>query len=164
MAGPSKSKPLESDNFDTVQPSEITTEVYVPDTPDIEIIPGATGEAKGTGSLSLQAQELLFNEEIIDIMVSETTDENAEQIIYTACNGVVQYFQRGVAQSVKRKFVAILASCKEHNLTTPQFTARDGSRATSIKRTSSIKYPFMVLRDDNPRGAAWLKSLIQSQT
>lgn len=157
-------KEIISEDFTAKAPSDITSEIYIPDTPEIEIVQGGTGKAKGKGGLSQYAQELAFNEELIDIMVSESTDENAEDVIFTACNGVPQYFKRGVIQTVKRKYVAILASAKEHNITTPQFTTGDGARASGIRRTSSLKYPFMVVSDKNPRGAAWLKALLQSQT
>ena len=97
-------------------------------------------------------------------MLHESTDDNAENPVFTACNGVTQYFYRGIPQKVRRKFVAILASCKEHSVSTPEYTAQDGSRAMGIRRTSSLKYPFSIISDTNPRGAAWLKGLLQSQT
>jgi len=156
-----------SPEVETVQPADISGEagtVYIPPTPEIDIIPGATKGAKGKGGLSQQAQELIFNEELVEVMVHESTDDNAENPVFTACNGVTQFFYRGVPQQVKRKFVAILASVKEHNVTTPEYTGRDGGRAIGIKRTSSLKYPFSVISDKNPRGAAWLRSLLQSQT
>lgn len=138
--------------------------IYVPPTPEIEVVSGTTKSVKGKGGLSEQAQNLLFNEEMVEVMVHESTDDNAENPIFTACNGVPQYFYRGVPQQVRRKYVAILAACKEHNVTTPEYTAKDGSRAVGIRRTSSLKYPFSVINDKNPRGAAWLRSLLQSQT
>lgn len=149
------------------QPTEISGSfdtVYVAEPQELDIIPGATGAAKGQGGLSKHAQELIFNEEVIEVMVHETTDENAENPIFTACNGTPQYFYRGVPQQVKRKFVAILASCKEHTVSTPEYTQNDGSRATSIRRTSSLKYPFSVIHDPNPRGADWLRSLLRAAT
>jgi len=153
--------------IDTKQPSVIlgaSDTVYVPDSPEIDVVPGATGDAKGNGGLDTYAQELIFNEEVVEIMVHESTDTNAENPIFTACNGVTQYFFRGEPQSVKRKFVAILASAKEHNVTTPEYTQADGARAVSIRRTSSLKYPFSIISDTNPRGGEWLKGLLRSAT
>jgi hypothetical protein len=158
---------IDAQETETVQPKDIGGEfdtVYVPEAPEIDIVPGITPGVKGKGGLSAHAQELIFNEEVVEVMVHESTDDNAENPIFTACNGVSQYFYRGVPQQVKRKFVAILASVKEHNVTTPEYTAADGSRATGIKRTSSLKYPFSIISDPNPRGAAWLKGLLRSQT
>lgn len=160
-------KIIDAQETEITQPAVIGGEfdtVYVPEAPEIEIIPGATPGVKGKGGLSAHAQELIFNEEVIEVMVHESTDDNAENPIFTACNGVSQYFYRGVPQQVKRKFVAILASVKEHNVTTPEYTAQDGSRATGIRRTSSLKYPFSIISDPNPRGTAWLKALLRAAT
>lgn len=151
----------------TQQPKDIPggfDAIYTPDTPEIEIIPGATGAAKGQGGLSADAQEAIFMEEFVEVMLHESTDENAENPVFTACNGVPQYFSRGQVQRVRRKYVAILASCKEHAISTPEYTAGDGSRAMAIKRTSSLKYPFSMINDPNPRGPAWLRSLLQAPT
>ena len=164
MAGKNR---VESPEVETVQPSIIEggfDTIYTPEAPEIEIISGATGAAKGQGGLSKHAQELIFNEEEVEVMLHESTDENAENPVFTACNGVTQYFYRGVPQRVKRKFVAILASVKEHNVSTPEYTGPDGTRAMSIKRTSSLKYPFSIISDPNPRGPEWLKSLLRAPT
>ena len=160
-------KKIDTPEVPTAQPADISGEagtIYVPEAPEIEVVTGATKSVKGKGGLSAHAQELIFNEEFVEVMLHESTDENAENPVYTACNGVSQYFYRGVPQKVRRKFVAILASCKEHSVSTPEYTAGDGSRAMGIRRTSSLKYPFSIISDPNPRGAAWLKALLQSPT
>lgn len=160
-------KIIESEETTPIQPKDIPGEfdtVYVAETPEIEIVSGVTSGVKGKGGLSAHAQELIFNEEMVEVMVHESTDDNAENPIFTSCNGVPQYFYRGIPQMVKRKYVAILASVKEHNVTTPEYTAQDGSRAVGIRRTSSLKYPFSIISDPNPRGAAWLKALLRAQT
>ena len=151
----------------SAQPSDIAggfDSIYVPEVQEIEIIPGATGAAKAMGGLSAEAQENLFMEEYVEVMVHESTDKNAENPVFTACNGVTQYFSRGQVQRVKRKYIGILAGCKEFNVTTPEYTAADGTRAIGIRRTSSLKYPFSVISDPNPRGATWLRSLLQAPT
>lgn len=158
---------VDTPDFDSLPPSDISGEpgtVYVADTPEIDIIPGVSSGVKGKGGLSKHAQELLFNEEMVEVMVHESTDDNAENPVFTACNGVTQYFYRGVPQMVRRKYVAILASVKEHNVTTPEYTGNDGARAVGIRRTSSLKYPFSVISDKNKNGAEWLKGLLRSQT
>lgn len=161
------SKKIETPEVPTAQPADISGEfdtVYVPEPPEIETVSGASKSVKGKGGLSAHAQELIFNEEFVEVMLHESTDENAENPVFTSCNGVPQYFFRGVPQKVRRKYVAILASCKEHSVSTPEYTAGDGSRAMGIRRTSSLKYPFSIISDPNPRGAAWLKALLQAPT
>lgn len=161
-----KSK-VDSTDLNVPQPAIITGDfdtVYVPEAPEIEIIPAVTKSVKGKGGLDPYTEELIFNEQLVEVMVHESPDTNAENPVFTACNGVSQYFYRGQVQQVKRKFVAILASVKEHGITTPEYSAPDGSRAMSIRRTSSLKYPFSMISDPSPRGAAWLRSLIQAPT
>lgn len=160
-------KKIDSNEVGTEQPKDISGDagtVYVPEPPEIEVVTGATKSVKGKGGLDPYAQELIFNEEFVEVMLHETTDENAENPVFTACNGVPQYFYRGVPQRVKRKYLAILAACKEHSVSTPEYTGSDGARAVAIKRASSLKYPFSVISDPNPRGAAWLKALLQART
>lgn len=151
----------------TQQPKDISgsfDSVYVPEAEEIVIVPGATGAAKGQGGMSAEAQEEVFMNEYVEVMLHDSTDTNAENPVFTACNGVSQYFFRGKVQRVRRKYVAILARCKEGTVTTPEYTAPDGSRAIGIRRTLSLKYPFSVISDPNPRGAAWLRSLLQAPT
>ena len=119
----------------------------------------------GGGGDKKQFDELKFNEDFVEVMLHESTDENAENPVFTACNGVTQYFFRGQPQQVRRKFVAILASCKEHSLKTEEYTAADGSRGIRLRSASSLKYPFSVISDPaGKRGADWLKSLLKAPT
>lgn len=161
MAAPRTSKVIDSPETEVPKPSDITFDsVYVPDQPEIIAVPAPSG---GAGD-SKYVDELKFNEEMVDVMVHESTDKNAEDPVFTACNGVTQYFFRGRVQTVRRKYLAILASCKEHAIKTVEYTQPDGARATKIVRTSSLKYPFSVISDSNPRGAPWLRALLASAT
>jgi hypothetical protein len=111
---------------------------------------------------SHQLAELAFMEEYVDVMVHESADPNAENPVFTACNGVNQYFDRGRVQRVKRKYVEILAAARTGMVTTPEYTMGDGTRSLSIRRTSSLAYPFSIMEDKNPRGAAWLRALLNT--
>lgn len=154
-------KIIDSPEIDHPQPSDVTFDgIYTPDTPEIIAVPAPSGG----GGDKKQFEELKFNEEFVEVMVHESTDTNAENPVFTACNGVTQYFYRGQVQRVRRKYLAILASCKEHAVRTQEYTQQDGARATKIVRTSSLKYPFSVISDPNKRGAAWLKGLLASAT
>lgn len=106
------------------------------------------------------AAQLAFMEEKVEVMVHESTDENAENPVQVACNGVNQFFFRGQAQVAKRKFVEILARAKATAISTKEVVHADGVRTTRIDKHSALKYPFSVIRDDNPRGPAWLKSIL----
>ena len=159
-----KKTQLDSTEVETPQPAPIDGSfdtIYTPAPVEIEI---AKAPSTGAGD-SQHLAELKFNEDVLEVMVHESTDSNAENPIFTSCNGVPQYFYRGIPQQVKRKYVAILAACKEHAITTPEYTQGDGARATRIQRSASLKYPFSVITDPaGKRGADWLRTLLRAAT
>lgn len=106
------------------------------------------------------AAELAFMEEPVEVMVHESTDPNAENPIHVGCNGVNQFFFRGQQQTVKRKFVEILARAKPVSYMTHEVVNGQGDRTTRITKASALRYPFSVVYDPNPRGATWLRSIL----
>lgn len=159
-----KKTQLDTTDVETQQPAPIDGSfdtIYTPAPVEIEV----ASAPSGGGGDKKHFDELKFNEDMLEVMVHESTDTNAENPIFTACNGVPQYFYRGVPQQVKRKYVAILAACKEHAITTPEYTQGDGARATRIARTASLKYPFSVISDPaGKKGADWLRTLLRAAT
>jgi hypothetical protein len=151
----------DSTNVETQQPADFDFDSGIHAPVEVDIVPAP----RGGGGDKKQFDELKFNEDVLEVMLHESTDSNAENPVFTACNGVTQYFYRGQVQQVRRKFVAILAACKEHAISTPEYTQPDGARSTKIVRRSSLKYPFSVISDPaGKRGAEWLKSLLHAQT
>lgn len=109
------------------------------------------------------AAELAFNEEMIDVVVHESTDKNAELIVDLYCNGVPQRFIRGQTQKVRRKYVEILANARQTSIATrTSAQGADGEVVNRISKHTAVRYPFSVVYDPNPKGAAWLKKLLQS--
>ncbi len=111
-------------------------------------------------SLGDYAAELAFNEEVVEIMVHETTDKNAAMLVDVYCNGVPQRFIRGVPQKVKRKFVEVLARAKQTRIKT-EIEMRNNEPVNRIVRTTGLRYPFRIENDRNPKGADWLKRILQ---
>ena len=103
---------------------------------------------------------LAFMEEKVTVMIHEDTDVNAENPVQIACNGINQFFFRGQPQEVKRKYVAILAGAKRTRISTPEITDASGARTNAVRQASSLRYPFSVMHDPNPRGGAWLKNAL----
>ena len=100
--------------------------------------------------------ELAFMEELMEIMVHEAADENAENPVCIGNNGIFVQFYRGVPTITRRKFVDCLI-VKQEKITTPESTTANGERVRLIKRHAALKYPFSVLEDKNPKGAEWLR-------
>jgi len=107
------------------------------------------------------ADSLAFMEERVTVMVHEDTNPNAENPVQVSCNGVNQFFMRGQSQEFKRKFVEILARAKRTSISTPETTDSSGARTNAIRQSTSLRYPFQVIFDANPRGSAWLKGVMQ---
>lgn len=101
-----------------------------------------------------------FNAEILTVVVQTTTNPNDEPIPCVRVGGVTQYFMRGVKQKVKRMFVEGLARAKPVSVDTREITDQDGFRATRVDTRIGLKYPFSVLHDPNPKGAAWLEKIL----
>lgn len=107
------------------------------------------------------AKELAFMEELVEVEVHESTDPNAEPVVDLYCNGIPQRFLRGVPIAVKRKYVQILADARQTSMTT--VVKVDGENVINrINKHSALRYPFRVVRDDNPRGRDWLRAALQA--
>ncbi|UOF76810.1 hypothetical protein [Caudoviricetes sp.] len=103
------------------------------------------------------AAELQFLEEPVKIVVHDSTDKNATNIIDLYSNGRPQRLIRGEEVWVKRKYVEILANSRVTSYQTPIDRNSDNQR---INSHSALTYPFSVLEDKNPKGRAWLKALL----
>lgn len=106
------------------------------------------------------AEALAFGEEKITVMIHEDASPNAENPVQVSCNGINQFFFRGQPQDVKRKYVEILARAKYTRISTPEVTDGSGARTNMVRQSSSLRYPFSVMHDPNPKGAAWLKAVM----
>lgn len=106
------------------------------------------------------ADQMAFNEEVIKVLVHESTDKNAEAIVEVFNGGIPQRFLRGQEQDVKRKFVEVLARAKMTTFTQEKY--KDGDGVDSVKQVphTALRYPFSVVNDPNPRGKDWLKAVL----
>ena len=120
-------------------------------------------ELVGPNAINDMAKDLAFLEEPVEVLVHESTDENAALLVDVYHNGVPQRFIRGRPQEVKRKFLYILATCKETNVKTKvnPTGGADGGPVNQITKHTALRYPFSVVRDDNPRGPSWLRDILQ---
>jgi hypothetical protein len=119
--------------------------------------------------------ELAFNEERVTIRIEPSSEKNAPTAIFCAVNGKgceiwdyrrgqwveKQYIPIGIEVTVKRKYVAVLASAKSTNVT----TKHDDIGAEIIQnretRITSGLCTFSVTEDKSPKGHAWLTALRQ---
>lgn len=107
-----------------------------------------------------KADLLQFMEEPVEVMVHETTDKNAELIVQSWNGGRSQFFIRGQPQICKRKFVEVLARSKITAYRQEHYKDDNGADAIRNIPMTALRYPFSVIRDNNPRGADWLRAIL----
>jgi hypothetical protein len=108
-----------------------------------------------------QAELMAFMEELVEIVVSEDNHPNAEQVINLSVNGINQFVFRGKPQVIKRKYIEVLARSRPESLSTPEYTDANGNRATRIVKAHTLRFPFRVIKDMNPKGGRWVENLLR---
>lgn len=104
--------------------------------------------------------EAFMNEPVMVTVLSAGKDNEAPYV-QVAVNGVMQMFRRDVPIVVKRKYVERLARAKE-TAYDQDLDERKGESMNVLQQIKSLRYPFQVNRDDNPRGGAWLRAVLAS--
>jgi len=108
--------------------------------------------------LSQEARDEQFMNEMVEIMIHESSDANAASHVTLGVNGMNMVVFRGVPTPVKRKYVEVLARMVETKYN-QVWDKREIERYEMKARTGLI-YPFDVLSDANPKGAPWLRAII----
>lgn len=106
-----------------------------------------------------KAAKLAFLEEFLIIRIHETGNLNDEPIVQLGVNGRQVFIKRGVDSIVRRKYVEMLLRAKPENLQTRIERDGQGNPRNFIDKTRALKYPFSIVRDDNPMGRAWERKI-----
>lgn len=120
--------------------------------PDIQIVDGPNAMA--------WAEEMAFMEEKVIVNVHTTPDPNAENPVPVFVNGRSQYLFRGVPTIVRRCFVERLARAKLTGYR-QDLSEVEPNKYNRLYMETGLLYPFSVVRDDNPKGSAWLTKVLQ---
>lgn len=117
------------------------------------------------------AEALKFAEEPVTIRIERSSEKFAPNVIDLWCNGhgpeilqngrwvTYQALPVGVVVTTKRKYVEILARSKVDSVQT-EVTKEEHGEKNEIARSTSSRAPFSVIRDDSPKGVAWLNGLV----
>jgi hypothetical protein len=103
-----------------------------------------------------------FMKEPIEIQMSDAMDENDPKFAEVTVNGRYIKIPRGEIMRVPRSHVAVLAQAKQMRVIQDKVTNPDGSSGFRERVVMKLTYPFSVLHDPNPKGAAWLRQLLQN--
>ncbi len=101
-----------------------------------------------------------FMNQVLDVYIHPSSEENGPNHTIVNVNGVNQPVFFGQPNRIKRKYVEVLARMKEtryHQPTANPLNPESGNAL--IPRTLQV-YPFQVIRDPHPKGAAWLAQIM----
>lgn len=117
-------------------------------------------EVAGSNTSYLDA--LKFNEELVEIMVMPSADENDPSLVTLSVNGVNQYILAGEPVKVRRKFVEVLARAKgtRYRQIVKRNEGGSGDVTNRMIPRVALRHNFTVIQDANPKGAAWLRELL----
>lgn len=131
-------------------------------TMEFGVVPDLASEIIDNPVPNLKDAEMeAFMNEPVMVTVMSSGKDNEHKFVHVAVNGVTQMFQRDVPIVVKRKYVERLARAKETGYE-QTLDHTKGEAMNMLTANKSLRYPFQVNRDDNPRGAAWLRSVLAS--
>lgn len=102
-----------------------------------------------------------FMQELVVIEVHRSTDKNAIPQVPVGVNGDKIWIPRGRPVRLPRKFVEVLARSQEAAFRTDDNPDPGADEGKIIRRTNGQSFPFTVIRDENPRGRAWLERMIR---
>lgn len=112
-----------------------------------------------TRDFSKLASDEAFMNEVVTVLVHESTDPNQPPHIILNVNGTNMPVIRGVPTLMKRKYLEVLARMKETRYTQRTPNPSEPDRIVMEPKTAQV-YPFAVHEDKNPRGRAWLANVM----
>ena len=100
-----------------------------------------------------------FMNEPVTIIVNPSQDPDDPKLVQVGVNGVNQFMPRGEPITVKRKYVEVLARAKRTDFQ-QTLDERLGEAMNFMRAMHSLRYPFSVIEDRNPKGGAWLMAVL----
>lgn len=105
-------------------------------------------------------KELAFNEEPVQIIIHPIPGKNPPKQVPLGVQGRDEWVPVNFPWILARKYVEVLARSKADMVNTIHDDANVEKPQNMIERTTSLKTPFSVLRDDNPKGGMWLAKIL----
>lgn len=146
------------------------------DSADVEIQQGVTefsiDNPPPTGGIEIEVAAVpskdafdqeAFMAEVVEVAFPEPGDENEPQWVEAKVNGDGVCVPRdGEPYKIRRYHLAVVAQAKTGKVKQKKIVNADGSMGYQEQTVMAQSYPFMVISDPNPRGPAWLRSLLKS--
>lgn len=123
------------------------------DPPRIEVPDGPVLDKTHTEMLAFMEERCIVN-------IADSNDPRAENPVPLGVNGRMVYVLRNQDTIVARKYVECLARAKKTTYRQEHYKDGNGDDAIRNMPHTALQYPFTVIRDDNPKGGAWLRKVL----
>lgn len=111
------------------------------------------------------AAELAFMEEPVTVLLHRQREKNSPAIFDFTVQGRPIWVAVDTPTVIQRKYLEVIARSQPYDVTTEVNKNEDkGENAVVqnfVHRHKSGHYPFSVVEDKNPRGAAWLAKVVR---
>lgn len=111
-------------------------------------------------------KELAFMEEPVDVLLHRGREKHAPTMYDFAINGQAIWIRVDTPTTIKRKYLEIIARSQPFEVETDvdknEGKGENAPVVNAIRRHQSSRYPFTVIKDTNPRGAAWLAQVMRT--
>ena len=101
--------------------------------------------------------DMAFMAEMVEIMVPTTEDPQADNVFEININGRAFCFLRGENKTVPRYVADHMLRMKKTIYVQKPVINADGVKDILNEPRTSLKYPFMMVRDASPHSQAWFK-------
>ena len=107
---------------------------------------------------------LAFFNEPLTLRILTTADKAAEQKFEININGQPKLFQRGQSYTVPRYYVDRILRLKNTHYGQQEVTNSQGVRSYQYPPITTMKYDYVIERDDNPRGKDWERAVLSESS
>jgi len=147
---------VHTEDFDLAQPAAI----HIPDSGALNRQSEVLVPADATALDRNYVDALKFNEDVLEILLEPSSEENAPMVIDVSVNGETVWIMVGQNVSLKRKFVEVLMRSKPVSVRTEHEDIGAKIINNRIIRNTRAKYPMSILRDPaQGKGMEWMRRI-----
>lgn len=110
-----------------------------------------------------RAEMEAFMREFVVIRIHASPIPGDENPVPLSVNGRQIFVWREEDTAVRRMYVEQLMRAKPVQIRTEQKRTDSGDIRNIVHKTTSMRYPFAIVRDDNPRGRPWANRIMQER-
>lgn len=125
--------------------------------PDLEIEPVAEHEFRDKAKMEE------FMREFVVVRIHASPVAGDENPVPLSVNGRQIFVWREEDTAIRRMYLEQLMRAKPVQIRTEQQRTSSGDIKNLVHKTTTLRYPFQLVRDDNPRGRSWAARIMQEK-